>query len=394
MKEIILIKLGEMVLKGLNRKTFEAALMKHIKYRIGHLGDFEIQLSQSTITITPKSEVDLDEVVEKIGKVFGIVAFSRACVAEKNMDSILNVAGEYLQMELEQARTFKVESKRSDKAFPLKSPELSATVGEYLMGKFPHLTVDVHNPELTVTVEVRDHAAYVRGGVIPGAGGIPTGTGGKAALLISGGIDSPVAAWCMAKRGVELLPVHFASPPYTSERAEQKVVDLLTKVSEYSGRMVLRTVPFTEVQQEILSKCPEELFTIIMRRFMMRVTERIARMNRCEAMITGESLGQVASQTMQAIACTDAAANMPVFRPLIGMDKTEIIKISRKIDTFDISILPFEDCCTVFTPKHPRTKPVLEFVERAEKELDCEALIQKCLDTIKLTKIGWNHPQE
>lgn len=394
MQEIILIKLGEMVLKGLNRKSFEAALMKHIKYRISHLGEFQIQLSQSTITITPKSEVDLDAVVEKIGKVFGIVAFSRACVAEKNMDSILSVAEEYLQRELQEARTFKVESKRSDKAFPLKSPQISATVGEHLMEQFPHLTVDVHHPDLIVTVEVRDHSAFVRGGVIPGAGGIPTGTGGKAALLISGGIDSPVAAWCMAKRGVELVPVHFASPPYTSERAEQKVVDLLTKVSEYAGRMVLRTVPFTEVQQEILSKCPEELFTIIMRRFMMRVTERIAQMNKCEAMITGESLGQVASQTMQAIACTDAAATMPVFRPLIGMDKTEIIQISRKIDTFDISIQPFEDCCTVFTPKHPRTRPVLSFVERAEEALDAEALIQNCIDNLKLTKIGWNHPQE
>lgn len=394
MQEIILIKLGEMVLKGLNRKSFEAALMKHIKYRIGHLGEFQIQLSQSTITITPKSEVDLDAVVEKIGKVFGIVAFSRACVAEKNMDSILSVAGEYLQRELQEARTFKVESKRSDKAFPLKSPQISAAVGEHLMEQFPHLTVDVHHPDLIVTVEVRDHSAFVRGGVIPGAGGIPTGTGGKAALLISGGIDSPVAAWCMAKRGVELVPVHFASPPYTSERAEQKVVDLLTKVSEYAGRMVLRTVPFTEVQQEILSKCPEELFTIIMRRFMMRVTESIAQMNKCEAMITGESLGQVASQTMQAIACTDAAATMPVFRPLIGMDKTEIIQISRKIDTFDISIQPFEDCCTVFTPKHPRTRPVLSFVERAEEALDAEALIQNCIDNLKLTKIGWNHPQE
>lgn len=389
MKEILLIKLGELVLKGLNRKTFEAALLKNIKHRINRLGEFDIRMAQSTITIMPQSEVDLDAVEDKIRKVFGIAAFSRCCVAEKNMDSILAASGEYLKDQLEQVKTFKVESKRSDKRFPLKSPEISAAVGEYLMKQFPHLVVDVHQPDVTVTVEVRDFGAYIRGGVIAGAGGMPVGTSGRAALLISGGIDSPVAGFCMAKRGVELIPVHFASPPYTSERAEQKVVDLMTKVSEYSGRTMLRIVPFAHVQEEILSKCPEELFTIIMRRFMMRVTERIARDAGCEALITGESLGQVASQTMGAIACTDASVDMPVFRPLIGMDKTEIISISRKIDTFDISIQPFEDCCTVFTPKHPRTKPKLHFVEQAEKDLDAEALIEKCVSEVRLTKIGF-----
>ncbi|MDU7338561.1 MAG: tRNA uracil 4-sulfurtransferase ThiI [Clostridium sp.] len=394
MKEIILIKLGELVLKGLNRKNFEASLVRNIRHRIHKLGNFDIRVAQSTITIAPKEDEDLDEVAEKIGKIFGIAAYSRACVAEKKMESILSVCGEYLSDDLNRVKTFKVESKRSDKSFPLKSPEISAEVGAYIMEKFSHLTVDVHNPELVVTVEVRDFGAYIHGSSIPGAGGIPVGTGGRAALLISGGIDSPVAAWCMAKRGVELFPVHFASPPYTSERAEQKVVDLLTKVSDYSGRMVLRIVPFTRIQEEILAKCPEELFTIIMRRFMMRIAERIAVDNSCEALITGESLGQVASQTMRAIACTEAAVDMPVFRPLIGMDKTEIIAISRRIDTFEISIQPFEDCCTVFTPKHPRTKPNLYFVEQAEEKLDIEALVEDCISNVRLTKIGYYHSAE
>ncbi len=388
MKEIILVKLGEMVLKGLNRKTFEAVLLKNIKRRLSGLGGFEVRVAQSTVYIMPLEDgTDLEPAVERVRKIFGIATFSRACVAEKNMDSILNAAGAYLADTLNAARTFKVESKRSDKSFPLNSPQISAAAGEYLLQAFPHLSVDVHEPDVVVTVEIRDFGAYVRGGVIQGAGGIPVGTGGRAAVLISGGIDSPVAAWCMAKRGVELTAVHFASPPYTSERAEQKVVDLLEKVSEYAGRMRMYTVPFAHVQEQIMEKCPEDLFTLIMRRFMMRVTERIAREQDCEAMITGESLGQVASQTIKAIACTDAVAGMPVFRPLIGMDKAEIVQISRKIETFPISIEPYEDCCTIFTPKHPRTRPSLEQVEAAEQALDAEALIQECLSNLKMTKI-------
>jgi tRNA uracil 4-sulfurtransferase len=303
------------------------------------------------------------------------------------MPAILEAAGEYLKPELLSAKSFKVESKRSDKSFPLQSPEISADLGEYLLDKFPHLHVDVHNPDITVRVEIRDFGAYVHGQPLRGAGGIPVGTGGNAAILISGGIDSPVAAWTMAKRGLELTAVHFASPPYTSERAEQKVVDLLTKVSEYAGRMTMFTVPFAKVQEEIMAKCPEEFFTIIMRRFMMRISEKIAKKEFCSALITGESLGQVASQTMQAIVCTDAAATMPVFRPLIGMDKVEIIEISRKIDTFDISIQPYEDCCTVFTPKHPRTRPDLAAVVEAEQALDCDTLIEECVSNVKKTKI-------
>lgn len=390
MDEIILIKLGEIVLKGLNRKIFEAALIRNIRRRLSSLGGFDIKTAQSTIYVTPLDEnADLDAAVEKIGQVFGIVAFSRARMTPKNMDDILKAVPEYLGDSLRQAKTFKVESRRSDKAFSLTSPEISAATGEYLLEQFPHLRVDVHNPDITVRVEIRDFGAYIHGQPLPGAGGIPVGTGGRAAILISGGIDSPVAAWMMVKRGVELTAVHFASPPYTSERAEQKVVDLLTKVSDYSGRMKMFTVGFAKVQEQIMEKCPEELFTIIMRRFMMRVTEILAQQEKCSAMITGESLGQVASQTIQAIACTDAAAEMPVFRPLIGMDKSEIVAISQRIDTYNTSIEPYEDCCTVFTPKHPRTRPNLKDILVAEKALDAEALITECVETVKLTKIGY-----
>lgn len=387
MDEIILIKLGEMVLKGLNRNVFEATLLRNIRRRLNNLGGFDIKSAQSTVYVTPREGADLDTAVEKVSKIFGIAAFSRACIVKKEMPAILEAAQEYLKTELLGAKTFKVESKRADKSFPLKSPEISADVGEYLLNQFSHLTVDVHNPDITVRVEVRDFGAYVHGQPIRGAGGIPVGTGGNAAILISGGIDSPVAAWTMAKRGLELTAIHFASPPYTSERAEQKVADLLTKVSEYSGRMNMFTVPFAKVQEEIMAKCPEEFFTIIMRRFMMRVSEKIAVNEHCSALITGESLGQVASQTLQAIVCTDQAAEMPVFRPLIGMDKIDIIDISRKIDTFDISIQPFEDCCTVFTPKHPRTRPDLQAILEAERQLDCDALIEECVRNVKLTKI-------
>ncbi len=391
MNEVILIKLGEMVLKGLNRNTFEAVLLKTIKRRLGQLGDYNVRVAQSTIYVEPKNGADLEATADRIGKIFGIVAFTRACAVEKDTNAILTAAGEYLRHELTAARTFKVESKRSDKRFPLTSPQISAELGEYLLKQYPHLTVDVHNPDIVVRVEVRDFGAYVHGPALHGAGGIPVGTGGNAAILISGGIDSPVAAWMMAKRGIELTAVHFASPPYTSERAEQKVVDLLTKVSQYSGRMTMFTVPFAKVQEQIMANCPEELFTLIMRRFMMRVAEKIAQREHCGALITGESLGQVASQTLQAIACTDQAANMPVFRPLIGMDKTEIIRIAREIDTFETSIQPFEDCCTVFTPKHPRTRPDLNYILEAETALDCEALIEECVANVKITKI---HPEK
>lgn len=390
MKEIILVKIGEIVLKGLNRRQFEDKLIKNIKKTLRHLGDFEINNAQSTISIIPQDDfIDLDEVCEQVRKIFGIVTYSRAAVCpEKTLESILKTAPEYLEEQLREAKTFKVEAKRSDKKFPFKSPEIARETGAAILKAFPHLKVDVHNPELTVTVEVRDYNAYIRGKALKGAGGIPVGTGGNAVILISGGLDSPVAAYMMAKRGVRLTAVHFASPPYTSERAEQKVVKLLKRVAQYSGDMIMYTVPFTEIQETIREKCPEEYFTLIMRRLMMKISERVARERGCQALITGESLGQVASQTIGAIVCTDDAANLPVFRPLIGMDKQEIIDISYKIDTYDISIEPYEDCCTVFTPKHPRTKPVLERVVDAENKGGFEPMIEKALQNLKKTYIN------
>lgn len=390
MKEIILVKMGEIVLKGLNRRQFEDKLIKNIKKTLRHLGNFEIKNAQSTVTIIPEDDfVDLDEVCEHVRKIFGIVTYSRAAICpEKTLDSILETAPKYLEEQLKEAKTFKVETKRSDKRFPLKSPEISQKTGGAILKAFPHLKVDVHNPELVVNVEVRDYNAYVRGKALKGAGGIPVGTGGNAVILISGGIDSPVAAYMMAKRGVRLTAVHFASPPYTSERAEQKVVKLLKKVAQYSGDMKMYTVPFTEIQETIRKKCPEEYFTLIMRRLMMKISERIARDKDCKALITGESLGQVASQTISAIGCTDAATALPVFRPLIGMDKQEIVDISYKIDTYETSIEPYEDCCTVFTPKHPRTNPSLEKVIEAENLGGFEPMIETALQNLKVTYIN------
>ncbi len=388
MKEILLIKLGEIVLKGLNRKNFEDTLLRTLRRRLAKIGSFQVKASQSTITVEPMDDdIDMDDAVLCVSRVFGIAAFARACKAEKDLEKIKEQAGEYLRETLEDAKTFKVESKRSDKKFPYTSPEISAEVGGFLLEKFPHLTVDVHDPDVIVTVEIRDFAAYIRAGLIRGAGGIPVGTGGKACVLISGGIDSPVAAYTMAKRGLELMAVHFASPPYTSERAEEKVVELLTRVAKYSGRMKMYTVPFTKIQEQIREKCNEDYFTIIMRRFMMEIAQRLAADKGAQALITGESLGQVASQTIGAIACTDAVCRMPVFRPLLGMDKEEIIEISRKIDTFEVSIQPFEDCCTVFTPKHPRTKPVLEKVIAEENKIDSLPLIEEAVQNVKVRDI-------
>lgn len=389
MKEIILVKNGELALKGLNRHTFEDILIGNMRRRLSDLGRFRFTLSQSTIMAEPLGEdFDLDEAVERLTRVFGIAGLSRAAAVEKDMDTILSAAGEYLAAQLLAAKTFKVEAKRSDKKFPFNSPEICTELGGRLLEGFPHLTVDVHHPDLTVTVEIRDRFAYIHGNQIKGAGGMPVGSSGKAALLISGGIDSPVAGWMMAKRGLELVAVHFASPPFTSPKAEMKVHNLLKKVAVYSGRISLFVVPFTAIQEEIKNNCPEELFTVIMRRMMMKIAEIIAGKESCGALITGESVGQVASQTMYAIACTDAAVSMPVFRPLIGMDKDEVIILSRKIDTFDISIQPYEDCCTVFTPKHPRTRPKLEYVEKAELVFDTEALIAEALRGIKITPIN------
>ena len=384
MNEVILIKYGEIVLKGLNRNLFEDTMIKNIKKSLKPLGDIEVKKAQSTMHVRPMDPDMMDEAVERVKRIFGIATLTRAAMCEKNFDTILEVAKEYLKDELNNCKTFKVEAKRSDKTFPLKSPQICEETGAYLLDAFPHLTVDVHNPDIVVMVEIRDYCAYVHGNPIPGAGGLPVGTGGKAAVMISGGIDSPVAAWMMSKRGLDLIAVHFASPPYTSERAERKVIDLLTKVSLWCSEIKLYIVPFTEIQECIRDTVPEEYFTLIMRRIMIKITERIARFNGAHAMISGESVGQVASQTLRAIECTDEAASMPILRPLIGMDKSEIISIARKIDTFETSILPFEDCCTVFTPKHPSTQPQLQNVLEAEAKLD---IAEKMKTAIKGSRI-------
>ncbi len=388
MKEIILIKDGELSLKGLNRRNFEDKMVATIRRRLKNLGKVTVERAQSTIYIKPQDDdFDFAEALDRMGRIFGIAAFSRACVCEKNMDDILTKAPEYLADTLRSIKTFKVEAKRADKNFPLKSPEICREVGGALLRAFPHLRVDVHNPDEVITVEVRDYAAYIRGGQIKGAGGLPVGTAGRAQVLISGGIDSPVAAYTMAKRGLVLNAIHFASPPYTSIRAEQKVRDLLGKVARYSGVIKLAIVPFTEIQEEIGKHCPEDYFTLIMRRMMMRIACRVSEADGCLGLVTGESLGQVASQTLPAIAATDEVCTMPVLRPLIGMDKEEIIAISKKIDAFEISILPYEDCCTVFTPKHPHTKPRPGQCEEAEKNLDIEPLIERAIAGIEYSYI-------
>lgn len=388
MREVILAKFGEIVLKGLNKKNFEDTLIRNIKTRLSSIGSYNIRFAQSTMIIEANENSDLCNVIPIIEKTFGIATFSRACVAEKSMEDIESKTAEYFCDTLNECYTFKIEAKRSDKKFELNSPKISEVLGGYLLDRFKHLKVDVHNPDIIITVEIRDFGAYIRGNSEKGAGGIPVGTGGKAAIMISGGIDSPVAAWMMAKRGVSLTAIHFASPPYTSERAEQKVIDLLSKVSEYSGYIKMFTVPFTEIQETIKKKCPEELFTIIMRRIMMRISEIIAKQENCDAIITGESLGQVASQTIQAINCTNNVVSMPVFRPLIGMDKDEIVQIARRIDTFNLSIQPYEDCCTVFVPKHPRTRPKIKLVELAETSIEWEPLIENSIKNCRIINIA------
>ena len=367
MKEIILAYQGEMTLKGLNRSKFEARLAKSIRYRLEDLGKFKVTQAQSTVFIEPREDdLDMDEAFRRISKIFGIVKMSRAACCSKDFDEICATAEAYLGETLRGIRTFKVEAKRADKTFPMKSPELCRELGAYLLGKHPHLRVNVHEPQLEIMVEIRDKGAYIHGPKVEAAGGLPVGTSGRALNLLSGGIDSPVAAYCMARRGLALHHIHFASPPYTSLRAKLKVRALARELAEYTGNCQLFVVPYTKPQEYIRDNAPDVLFTVLMRRSMLRIAKLVADQSEMEALITGESLAQVASQTMQAIACTDAAQNLPILRPLIGMDKTEIIAISRKIGTFDTSIEPYEDCCTIFTPPHPKTKPSLAEIEAAE----------------------------
>lgn len=390
MKEMFLLKLGEIVLKGANRRTFEETLKKNVRRTVSHFGAFKVYIMQSTVYVEPQADdCDLDGAWEACGHVFGVSSMCRCRACEKNLDAIYQAVVDYLGDELSVQKSFKVESKRSDKSFPLNSIQISQEIGGRLAEAFPQVAVDVHTPTYVVNVEVRDFAAYIHGPAVPGAGGLPTGTGGRAAVLLSGGIDSPVAGYMIAKRGVELECIHFFSYPYTSERAKEKVLELAKLMTRYCGRMTVDVVGFTEIQEAIRDHCREEYFTIIMRRFMMRISEAIARDHGAKCLVTGENLGQVASQTMDAMAVTGAVVHMPIFHPLIGMDKEEIVTIARKIGTLDTSILPYEDCCTVFTPKHPKTKPSLGPVEAEEAKLDVAGLIARAIENTEKMQVRW-----
>ena len=389
--EVIMAKYGEIALKGLNRSNFEDLLVKNIKRRLKTVGDFEITRRQSTVYIKPLSEnADIDEALKKVSRVFGIAAVQKSLVLPKDMDEIIKQGIPYLKDELEKAKSYKVEAKRSDKSFPLTSPQIQQALGDAITDAFPDLPVDVHEPDMTVLVEIRDKGAYVNARKIPAVGGMPVGSNGNGLMLLSGGIDSPVAAYMMAKRGLKVDAVHFQSPPYTSERALLKVESLCEKLTEYCGDIRFYCVPFTEIQEALRDNCDGDYFTVIMRRLMLKIANTLCDKGSYGALITGESVGQVASQTLAAINCTDRAAEYPVLRPLVGMDKKEIVEIARKIDTFETSILPYEDCCTVFTPKHPRTKPRVKDVIAEEEKFDFAPLIEKAINGITITdfKIG------
>ena len=388
--EILLCKYGEIVLKGANRRYFEDKLCKELRYRAAKFGNFSVRNAQSTVYIEPQDgDADIDGMFDVAAHSFGIIALGRAVEAPKNIDDICRTAQEYLPRFLADKKTFKVESRRGDKTFPMGSIEISKTVGGAILEACPHLRVDVHNPEITVLVEVRQDAAYVHAGQIKGAGGLPIGSSGNGLLMLSGGIDSPVAGYMMAKRGVKLQALHFESFPYTGERAREKVLELAQILTKYTGSMDVHVVSLTHIQEEIKRACDEDYFTLLLRRFMMTIANRIAEKYDCRALITGESLGQVASQTMEAINVTDTIAKYPVFRPCIGLDKEEIIATARKIETFETSILPFEDCCTVFTPRHPRTRPELAKVEAEEAKLDFAGLVEEALTTEKIERIKY-----
>ncbi len=391
LKEIFLLKLGEIVLKGANKRQFEDKLRQNIRRRMKAYGNFDVYIMQSTVYVEPMDEMaDVEGAWEACHSIFGLVSLCRCRACEKTIDSIFNTVEEYLGEDLDCAESFKVESKRSDKAFPMTSIAISQEIGGRLAEAHPDCRVDVHKPAYTVYVEVRDLAAYVHGPAEAGAGGLPTGVGGRAMCLLSGGIDSPVAAYMMAKRGVEVECVHFFSYPYTSQLARDKVMELARLVTRYCGRMTVNIVGFTQIQEAIRDNCPEEFFTLIMRRFMMEISQRIAKDDGCGALITGENLGQVASQTMQAMTVTGAVVDIPIFMPLVGMDKEEIVTIARKIGTLETSVLPYEDCCTVFTPKHPKTKPTLGQVLHAERKLDRESLIQQALESVEKITVKYN----
>lgn len=390
MNELFLLKLGEIVLKGANKRQFENTLRQNLRRRMKAYGNFDVYIMQSTVYVEPMDEeADLDGAWESLHSVFGLVSLCRCRPCEKNLDAIYDAVEAYLGADLDAADSFKVESKRSDKSFPYSSIAISQEIGGRLAEAHPQTRVDVHHPDYTVFVEVRDLAAYVHGPAEPGAGGLPTGVGGRAMCLLSGGIDSPVAAYRMAKRGMEIEAVHFFSYPYTSQLAKDKVLELARLVTRYCGRMTVNIVGFTEIQEAIRDNCPEEFFTLIMRRFMMDIAQRLAKHDGCGALITGEDLGQVASQTLEAMTVTGAVVDIPIFMPLVGMDKEEIVTTARKIGTLDTSILPYEDCCTVFTPKHPKTKPTIAQVEYAERKLDREALIARAMESVEKVTVRY-----
>ncbi len=378
MRELLLVRYGEIFLKGQNRPVFMRALVKRIKRAVQDLGA-TVYLNDSRIFVTDYT--DQDEAIRKVTKVFGVHSVCPAIeMPKEDFDA---VAAQAVSMMAELRGTFKVTARRSDKRYPLDSPAINGQIGHRVLVANRNLSVDVKHPDHVLNVEIRDHAyLYVK--VIPAVGGMPVGTNGRATLLLSGGIDSPVAGWMIAKRGVHISAVHFHSYPYTSDRAKEKVLDLARILSESCCGIRVHIVPFTKIQMEIHEKCPDEYTTLIMRRFMMRIAERVARIEKAEALITGESIGQVASQTMTALGTTDMVVDMPVFRPVIGFDKTEIIAIAEKIGTMETSSLPYEDCCTVFTPRHPATHPHLDIIEAGEAKLDVEGLIQEAMDGIEI----------
>lgn len=389
-KKVILCKYGEVALKGANRRTFESAMLKDIARRARRYGDFDIYTAQSTVYIEPKegAVVDLEGLKNSVSRVFGISAYCESAVSEKNIDAIRHTAAAYLPPLLRGVATFRAEAKRADKTFPIKSPELAAEVGGVVLSSVPGIKVNLDNPDITVRVEIRERGAYIHAGQTRGAGGMPIGTGGRAMLLLSGGIDSPVAGFMMMRRGVTVDAVHFESFPYTGEQAKEKVLTLARILCGWCNTMKVRIISVTRIQEELRAKCDESYFTLLLRRFMMRLAERAAREAGAGALITGESLGQVASQTMDALVVTDDATSMPVFRPCIGMDKEDIIKISREIDAFETSILPYEDCCTIFTPQHPKTRPTLERVLEQEARVDVDALLEEAWATRQLITVS------
>ena len=396
MKEVILCKYGEVILKGANRSDFEAKMLKQLRQRATRIGNYKIYYSQSTVYIEPLDEdsiLSIDEMLYQAKHVFGFVGVSKAYACEKNLDAILDVVKTHLAPTLSGYKTFKAESKRSDKKFPMTSPEISGEVGAAILSTVPKIKVDVKNPEVVVRVEIREHEAFVHAGQERGAGGIPYGSSGRGLLLLSGGIDSPVAGYLMAKRGVQLEAIHFESFPYTSERAKEKVLTLAKELTTYTMRLRVHVFSLTKIQELLRDNCEEEYFTLMLRRYMMAITLRLAHQYDCEAIITGESLGQVASQTMKAINVTNSMTDIPIFRPLIGMDKEDIIKIARNIGTFETSVLPYEDCCTVFTPRHPKTRPELEKVIAEQNRLPFDELVDeafKTRETIVVRQFGDN----